>query len=191
MFAAPDSVIHPLVIQSLAQRAERDECVGVILGNNRFELYALLRLAHDHGFNAERVLAQIQISRAFTCHQLHHRVLTLDREPTQQWRALYVLGLLDTFYDESVPYHEAARLLNDTLTQLKQIARSGLPVLVTFSVPKKPGRENLAKAVARAADYYWEFVADATTPLVVDPAPPREEPARLAASDQLAMPLRF
>ena len=190
-FAAPDSAIHPLVIQSLAQRAERDECVGVILGNNHFDLYALSRLAHDHGFDAEQVLTRIQLSRAFTCHQLHHRVITLDREFTRPWRALYVLGLLNTFCDESVPDHEAARLLNDTLTQLKQIARSGLTVLVTFSLPKKPGRESLATAAARAADDYWEFVADAATPLVVDPASPREEPTRRAASDQLAMPLRF
>ncbi len=172
--AAADTSLHPLVIQSLAVRAERGERVGLVIGHNRFDLYALTRLAREHGFDPTRWLTQIQLSRAFTCHQLHHRLVTLDRLVARDWCALYVLGLLDTFYDESVEYHEAARLLSAVLAALKRIARAGLPVLITLPVSTPSGRERLAQLVARAADDYWELVT--TRP-------------RLAAPIQLALPL--
>ena len=178
-FAAPDSTIHPIAIQSLARQAECGERVGVIIGHNRFDLYMLIQLVRHAGFDVEQMLAHIQLSRAFTCHQLHQRVLTLGDEPTRPWRALYVLGVLETFYDESVVYHEATRLLNDTLAKLKQMANAGLPVLITFSMPKQPGREGLAKAVAQVADEYWEFAASA--------ANSSGAPTRLVAPHQLAM----
>lgn len=154
--AAPDTAIHPRVIQSLAMRTQRGESVGVIIGHNRFALYTLTRWAHTHGFDPAALLDRIELSRAFTCYQLHRRILTLDAELLRRWRALYVLGLLDTFFDESVKYYEAARLLKDVLAQLKRIARTGLPVLITLSAPKKPGRESFLKLVADGADEYWE-----------------------------------
>ncbi len=174
--AAPETSIHPLAIQSLAIRTERGERVGVIVGHNRFDLYTLTRLARQHHLDTQRLLANIEISRAFTCHQLHHRITTLARESTRHWSALYVLGLLDTFFDESVDYHEAGRLLAASLAELERLAREGLPILITVSLPKEPGRELLLRQVARGADEYWELAGD--TP-------------RLAAPRQLELPLRF
>jgi len=154
---APDTLVHPRVIQSLAIRTRRGEHVGVIIGHNRFALHTFTRLAHDHGGDPASLLDRIELSRAFTCYQLHRRVLTLNASAVRRWRALYVLGLLDTFYDESVKPHEAARLLNETLAQLKRIARAGLSVLITFSPPRESGRENFSQLVARAVDEYWEL----------------------------------
>ncbi len=176
---APGAFLHPLVVQSLAARDERGERVGVVIGHNRFDLYALTRLARQHGFDPTHWLTQIQLSRAFTCHQLHHRLVTLDHTVTRDWRALYVLGLLDTFYDESVEPPEAARLLNATLAALKQVARTGLPVLITTSVPQVSSRAPLIQATARGVDEYWELAA----------AAPQTAAARLAAPIQLALPL--
>jgi hypothetical protein len=151
--AAPDNSAHPLALTSLAGRVERGELVGVLIGHNRFDLYSLMQWARQRKLNPQRLLAHVELSRAFTCHQLHRRLMTLD--PGRRWRALYVLGLLDTFYDESVSYHEAARLLNDCIVELKRIARAGLPVLITLSVPKEPGREDLIGLVAHGVDEYW------------------------------------
>lgn len=172
--AARDSYSHPLVIQSLAAHAARGERLGVLIGHNRFDVYALSRLAMEHGLDPRPILERIELSRAFTCHQLHRRILTLGDPHTNRWSALYVLGLLDTFYDEDVKPYEARRLLNECLLKLKVIATSGLPVLITVSAPKESGREHFLAEVARQADVYWE---------------PREEAPGLPAPRQLALEL--
>jgi hypothetical protein len=173
--AVRESFSHPLVIQSLAAHAARGERLGVLIGHNRFDVYALARLAVEHSLDPRPILARIELSRAFTCHQLHRRILTLGVPHTNRWSALYVLGLLDTFYDEDVKHHEARRLLNESLQKLKEIAASGLPVLITVSAPKEPGREHFLEAVARQADLYWE---------------PSEDVPRLPAPWQLALEFR-
>ncbi len=170
--AVRESFSHPLVIQSLAAHAARGERLGVLIGHNRFEVYALSRLALEHGLDPRPLLARIELSRAFTCHQLHRRILTLGVPYTQRWSALFVLGLLDTFYDEDVKHHEASRLLHESLRMLKQIAASGLPVLITISAPQEPGREHFLQIVASEVDLYWE---------------PAEEVSRLSAPQQLTL----
>ncbi len=170
--AARDSFSHPLVIRSLAAHAARGERLGVLIGHNRFDVYALSRLALEHSLDPRPLLARIELSRAFTCHQLHRRILTLGVPHMQRWSALYVLGLLDTFYDEDVKHHEASRLLNESLRKLKEIAASGLPVLITVSAAQEPGREHFLEVVASQADMYWE---------------PSEDVPRLPAPHQLAL----
>ncbi len=182
--AAPGTWLHPLVLQSLAARVERGERVGAVIGHNRFDLYALTRLARQHGFDPTHWLTQIQLSRAFTCHQLHHRLVTLDRTMTRGWSALYVLGLLDTFADESVEAPEAAQLLTATLAALKRIARAGLPVLITASVPSVSGREPLIRSIARGVDEYWELTPSSATPRL-------SAPPRLTGPVQLTLPLGY
>ncbi len=170
--AARELYSHPLVIQSLAAHAARGERLGVLIGHNRFDVYALSRLALEHGLDPRPILERIELSRAFTCHQLHRRILTLGVPHTERWSALYVLGLLDTFYDEDVKQYEARRLLNECLLKLKEVAASGLPTLITVSAPQELGREHFLEEVARQADMYWA---------------PVEEAPRLPAPRQLAL----
>jgi hypothetical protein len=151
---APDALAHPHVIHSLALYAAQGERLGLIIGNNHFALHALTRLARQHGVDSRLLLTHIELSRAFTCHQLHYRVLSLDPQYLQRWRALYVLGLLDTFFDESVPFHESARLLQDVLQRLQELAREGLAILITAALPDQPGRERLLDIVARHVEEY-------------------------------------
>lgn len=152
--AAPDSRLQPLITQSLAVHAGRGDHLGAIIGHNQFDVYALARWARARGQNPRPLLAHIELSRAFTCHQLHRRIVTLDAQPRVDWAALYVLGLLETFYDEDVKVYEATRLLNESLYHLKSIAAKGLPVLITISAPKEPGREHFLELVARAVAVY-------------------------------------
>lgn len=151
------SELHPLVLQSLFLRASRREQLGLIVGDNRFSAYALARLARGRGFDPSALLARIEFSRPFTCHQLHHGVLNLVEERTNEWGALYVLGLLETFYDEDIRYGDATRLLQEILIQLRQIASQGLSILVTISPPpKETTRKEFIARVIRAADAYWQ-----------------------------------
>jgi hypothetical protein len=151
------SELHSLVLQSLYLRASRGERLGVIVGDNRLNDYALARLARGRGFDPSAVLAQIEFSRPFTCHQLHHCVLDLVGERIDTWRALYVLGLLDTFWDEDIRYAEATQLLGDILARLRQIAAQNRSVLVTLSLPPaETTRQDMIARVLNAADAYWQ-----------------------------------
>lgn len=155
---ARSAVVHPLVIQSLATRVLRSESVGVLLGDNHFDLYALMRLLQAHTRQRAPLLDRVEISRAFTCYQLHQRLLTLD-PARKKWRALYVLGLLDTFYDESVAAPEATQLLHACLRTSRSLAAKNLSVLMTISAPPQPGREKFIAQVAQMADVYLELQA--------------------------------
>lgn len=158
------SELHPLILQSLFLHASRGEQLGVIVGDNRFDEIALARLARGRGFNPSALLARIEFSRPFTCHQLHHCVLNLVEERANDWRALYVLGLLETFWDEDIRYADVTRLLNEILTRLRQMAVQGLSVLVTISPsPKETTRQEFITRVIHAADAYWQ-----PSPIVVE-----------------------
>jgi hypothetical protein len=152
--------IHPLVLQSLCARAARAEQLALVVGDNHFDAYRLARLARAQGLEPASVLSRLALTRAFTCYQLHHSVATLDT--TRAWNALYVLGLLEMFYDQDVREREARRLLLATLCELKRIAANGLPVLVTLSPPKQPGRETFVGYVHQNADVWWQ-----PSPLVI------------------------
>jgi hypothetical protein len=148
-----------------------------MIGDNHFDAYRLARLARTHGFDPGAILSRLALSRAFTCHQLLHRASVIAKSglceatefvaaipPPQApppgdpspWHALYVIGLLDTFYDEDVRMPEASRLLAQLLARLRAIASAGLPILVTIAPPRKTGREQFVETVKRAADAYWQ-----------------------------------
>ncbi len=148
--------IHSLVLQSLCLRAARGERLALVIGDNHFDAYRLARLARTHGFDPAVLLSCLELSRPFTCHQLHHRIASLAATRPYPYRALYVLGLLETFYDEDIRAYDAQRLAQKTLAHLKTIAAYGLPVLVTIALPKQRGREHFVEIVKRAADAYWQ-----------------------------------
>ena len=148
--------LHRLILQLLFTHASRGERVGVIVGDNHFDAYHLARLARAHDFNPVELLAQIDLSRPFTCHQLHHSILMVEALK-HKWGALYVPGFLSLFYDEDVKYAEVTRLLKASLKCLKQMAVQGLPVLVTLSPPPAEStRREFVEIVVNAADMYWK-----------------------------------
>lgn len=71
----------------------------------------------------------------------------------QEPSPLYLLGLLDTFYDENVPLREVLRLLDQILAQLRQRARDTLVIIVTKLPPVKMAeRAVLVRRVQEQAD---------------------------------------
>ncbi len=161
----PASELHPLILQSLLLRAARGDKLGVVIGDNRLDAYALARLARAYGFDPARLLAHIEFSRPFTGHQLHHGILNLAAAKASDWRVLYVLGLLETFWDEDIRYTEATRLLHKVLLRLQKIAAQGLSVLITISPPpKETTRVEFITRVLDAADAHWLAAPSATEP---------------------------
>lgn len=160
--------IHSLLLQSVCLRAARGEPLALLAGDNRFDAYQLARLVRARGFDPEVVLPRVAVSRPFTCYQLHHSILAFNPYSRRRWSALYVMGLLELFYDQDIKRSEAERLVRSTLAGLRRIAASGLPILITIAVapaasgmshvvpPKLQGREHFVELVRRAADVYWQ-----------------------------------
>lgn len=83
--------------------------------------------------------------------------MDLIADKTENWSALYVLGLLDTFYDEDIRMPIVSQLLNDVLARLRHIAKQQLSVLVTISPPpSETTRGKFITRVIQSADAYWQ-----------------------------------
>jgi hypothetical protein len=159
--------IHPLILQSLLARAARGEPLALVVGDNRFDAYRLARLARARGLDPGVILSRLAVTRAFTCYQLHGcladpKGFPHNRHFSGNWSsnpsglaALYVLGLLEMFYDEDLPELEARRLLLAGVTELKRIAEQGLPILITLS-RKSSARARFVEIVRQAVDVWWE-----------------------------------
>ena len=143
----PDAV--PLALALTAQIALQRP-VWVIDGGNRFDALWLAEYVARGGNAPEPVLARIRISRAFTCHQMAERVLSLPPRAAP----LVILHLLDTFYDENVPITEARRLLNALWLPIRRRSRS-VPVAITLRPPRSErvaDRESFYSGILRRAD---------------------------------------
>ena len=135
-------------------------------GGNSFDGYFVARLARRLALASARppaqpdrrppdpydILDRMHLSRAFTCFQLAELIENAPAGP----EPLFVLDLLATFYDESVPLRDSERLLATTLTHLRRLAAVG-PVVVGGREPQSLVKERwlLLDQLQAAADAAW------------------------------------
>lgn len=131
-------------------------------GGNSFDGYFVARLARRLALIPPRrgapgpdpydVLGRLRLSRAFTCFQLAELIETAPAGP----EPLFVLDLLATFYDESVPLRDSERLLATVLTHLRRLAAAG-PVIVGAREPQTLVKERwlLLDQLQAVADAAW------------------------------------
>lgn len=140
-------------------------------GGNSFDGYFVARLARRLALASARppaqpdrrspppdradpydILDRMHLSRAFTCFQLAELIENAPAGP----EPLFVLDLLATFYDESVPLRDSERLLATTLTHLRRLAAVG-PVVVGGREPQTLVKERwlLLDQLQAAADAAW------------------------------------
>jgi len=107
------------------------------------------------------ILDRMHLSRAFTCFQLAELIENAPAGP----EPLFVLDLLATFYDESVPLRDSERLLATTLTHLRRLAAVG-PVIVGGREPQTLVKERwlLLDQLQAAADAAWMLRLPAPQP---------------------------
>ncbi|MBU0732281.1 hypothetical protein KKC88_05380 [Patescibacteria group bacterium] len=102
-----------------------NEPILVIDGSNRFRMDHLAKMARILHVPPHKVLKNVYLSRAFTCHQMTElicrRTYTALREKNSQH--LILTGLLDTYYDENISFTEAKKLLERTIASLKRISK--------------------------------------------------------------------
>ncbi len=132
--------------------AVRGQALRVFDGGNRFDGYFTARLSRRLSAHPHAVLERIRLSRAFTCFQLAELI---ENSPANS-EPLFVLDLLATFYDESVPLRDSERLLARTITHLKRLAAAG-PVIVGAREPRTLVKDRwpLLDRLQAAADVAW------------------------------------
>jgi hypothetical protein len=143
-----------LIFEPIAQLAGSGQLVYVVDGENSFRSYRIARYAREMNLDPRRALAQVQVSRAFTCYQLAEIVGRLShRAGTLTCAGIVCLGLLGTLYDEDVAWPEAQRLLQEVMTHLKSLAERW-PVIVTVRPPpsKAQNRLGLIQVLMQQAD---------------------------------------
>jgi hypothetical protein len=136
-------------------------------GGNAFDGYFVARLARRLALRASRppdpydILERIRLSRAFTCFQLAELLSSSPAGP----EPLFVLDLLATFYDESVPLRDTERLLANVLTHLRRLAEAG-PVIVGAREPQSLVKDRwlLLDQLQAAADTAWMLRPPAAQP---------------------------
>jgi hypothetical protein len=149
------------LLAALTALAARGCHLQVFDGGNRFDGYLVARLARRLSAHPANVMARIHLSRAFTCFQLAELIEKTPGGP----QPLFVLDLLATFYDESVPLRDSQRLLTGLIAHLKRLATAG-PVIVGAREPQTLVKERwtLLDHLHLAADATWMLPAPADEP---------------------------
>ncbi len=143
-----------LLFKPIAQLAGSGQPVYVVDGDNAFRSYLIARYARDLKLDPRLALAQVQVSRAFTCYQLAEIVERLNRRTeTLHCAGIVCLGVLGTLYDEDVAWSDAQRLLQEVIAHLKVLAERW-SVIVTVRPPsaKAQNRLGLIQMLMRQAD---------------------------------------
>lgn len=140
--------------------------VIVLDGNNSFNLYLYTRLAKHFARPPEQFLRLIKISRAFTCHQMVS-LAQRTRQAAEKYHAglVVVLGPLATFYDENVPLFETNKLFKKFQGILRDLANSGLKVLLACPEATIQQRSQYLEALKRGAAFRLACERHSTTQL--------------------------
>ncbi len=150
-------------------------------GANAFDPYILSTLARDAGQPPKAVLQRLHLSRAFTCHQLE--TLIAERLPGaiahHRPGLVVVSGWSHLFHDENVPAHEAFRLFQNTVGQIRALAEAGQPILATHPLEPVTSRlRPLGETLTRVADGVVRLREEEGLILVVREKPPGPHGAR-------------
>ncbi|GAB4341666.1 MAG: hypothetical protein Kow0099_18530 [Candidatus Abyssubacteria bacterium] len=118
----------------------REKPVVYLDGANSFNPFIITRIARKMGLSSEDLLKRIHISRAFTCHQMQALVTDRLEDAFRRFNTnvAVVSGLLDTFYDEDVPFGEAYDLLKAATTEFTRLAGKGARILIACPDSRLP-----------------------------------------------------
>lgn len=155
---------HPVVLQlglcAAVDRSLAGEPLFYLDGANAFDPFLIGRLARAAGSLPRRILPSIQVSRAFTCHQMVQLVTERLGPALRAARgsAVILSGPLETFYDETVPAAEAVRLAQVLFASLRLLAGQGCRILCLCPPPSLTRRGHLLETLRRKADRVIEAV---------------------------------
>lgn len=131
------AAVYQLGLCAAVDRALNGESVVYLAGANMFDPFLVGRLARASRMAPSRVLRQIHVSRAFTCHQMVRLAADCLASAVHTYDARWVIlsGPLETLYDETVPEREAVRLFRTMLAALERLAQQDIQVLCVSPSP--------------------------------------------------------
>ncbi len=139
-YGAPAFSVTYLALYMTFAGVAREKPVVYLDGSNSFNPFFIAKFAQKMGLSSEDLLRRIHISRAFTCHQM--QALVVDRLECAFRRfntnVAVASGLLDTFYDEDVPFGEAYDLLETTTAEFMRLAGKGTRILIVCPDSRLP-----------------------------------------------------
>lgn len=144
---------HPLVFRmglyAAGERVLAGEPIVYLDGAHTFDPFFIGRMARAHRRQPRALLSMIHVARAFTCRQLERLMsdCLMSALERYQSRIAILSGLFDTFYEQSVPEHEAMRLFGRMMDASQKLAQHGSTLL--FLCPQAP---MLTRASRRCLD---------------------------------------
>ena len=120
-----------LSLHYAAETACEKSPVVYICGDNRFNPYAIARLARQLHHRCEDVLNRVLVARAFTGFQFNELIHRL--KPDEAVGPVIVSGICSAFLDEDMSNNDAARLYYRVLWRLAELADRGMSFLLCES----------------------------------------------------------
>lgn len=132
--------VRSLGAVACAWAAARGTRVLVVDAANVFDPYRLVREAMLRGVAARQALSRVRVARAFTCHQLVRLVQEELAGELAPGCLVLVLGPVNLFYDEQVPWAERRHLFQGLVQILAAIKMTNPLLLLQPRLP--PGAPN-------------------------------------------------
>jgi len=139
-YGTPAGSVTYLALYMAFAGIAREKPVVFLDGANSFDPFLISKHARSVGLVPEELLSRIHISRAFTCHQMHALIVERLAGALERFGAnvAIISGLLDTFYDQDVPFAEAYDLLKKTTTELVRLGGNGTRILLACPDTRLP-----------------------------------------------------
>ncbi|MGC8897511.1 MAG: hypothetical protein ACP5ON_04620 [Bacteroidota bacterium] len=153
--------IYTVSLIIMLEILKRDEPVVLVDGANQFEVYSLARLAKINAVEPYQILQRVFISRAFTAYQIDSLIRNGVRPFLRQInsRALFVFGLLHTFYDDHVSMRDSLRSLEGIRLVLDLMKKEGISIVFAseFLFPARKDKVNLFKKMVLMSDEIYRL----------------------------------
>jgi hypothetical protein len=156
-YGTPAGSVTYLALHMAFAGIARQKPVVFLDGANSFDPFLLSKAARSAGLVPEELLSRVHISRAFTCHQMHALVVERLAGALEQFdtNVAIISGLLDTFYDQDVPFAETYDLLRKTMAEFTRLAGNGARILLACPdtpLPLESRQRRFVNLLKRRAD---------------------------------------
>ena len=147
--ALTEKMLELVAALALKQRVTILDC------GNRSNMYAVAKTIRPYTSDPAAVMANVRLSRAFTCYQVLAMLEAVVAVPPHE--PLIILDLLATFLDEDVELKDSQRLLTRSLACLRLLGQSAPVVVSAKPVPQiSAARTGFLDQLRSSSDVHWE-----------------------------------
>ncbi len=156
--------IFPLSLVLASHALIKGKSIAVVDGCCRFDVHTITNFARQRGINPDILLKRIYISRGFTSYQMEAAINNRLEQFLKKINSntVMIFGLLDTFYDEQVPFYQVKNMLQRIVVQLKRMKEKGISILLASEerkvLPKE--RNQFFDILKQNADIIYQLLEE-------------------------------